>query len=103
MSVKTLMKKQIKAASMEAQKYTCQLFYNLKRIGSGFFIQDGGNYFLLSAAHVLEQRYIKGMMFPNGEQLVSIMELTLMVRYWLELLGFFGQLTVLVHLPMQVI
>ena len=72
MKISDEMREQIVAASIEAQKCTCQLFYNLKKIGSGFFIQIEDNYFLLSAAHVLEQAYIGNMKFPNGEELVPI-------------------------------
>jgi len=72
MNIEKKMRDQIITAASLAQKYTCQLFYNIKRIGSGFFIQLDEDYFLVSAAHVLEQNYIQNMMFPNGDELVSI-------------------------------
>lgn len=72
MIIKDKMREQIEATSTLAQKYTCQLFYNLKRIGSGFFIQIDTEYFLISAAHVLELQFIEGMKFPNGKELIPI-------------------------------
>jgi hypothetical protein len=72
MDIGEKIKEQVNLAAKEAQKYTCQLFYDLKKIGSGFFIEIDNNFFLISAAHVLEQSYISGMNFPNGNELVSI-------------------------------
>lgn len=72
MNVKEKIREQIEAVSVLAQNYTCQLFFNLKRVGSGFFIQVDDDYFLVSAAHVLEIHFIEGMKFPNGKELVPI-------------------------------
>lgn len=55
-----------------AKKFTCQLYYGLKNIGSGVLLKVDEDYFLVSAAHVLEEKMIREMFIPNGTELIPI-------------------------------
>lgn len=55
-----------------AKKFTCQLFYGLNCIGSGILLKIDDDYFLVSAAHVIEENKIRQMFIPNGKEFIAI-------------------------------
>ena len=60
----------------EILKHTCQIFEikngDIKNRGTGVLVQSGENYFLVSAAHVLEKNILSNLRVPNGKKMISL-------------------------------